>query len=225
MNFTFEQIWEYKKIITKNKAYQNLILCPAYCYLPIMHSSKYQIGAQDVSENEEGSFTGQVSASMLKSIDTSCVLINHYELHDSKNIVVQKIKNCLKEKLAVFIFISESKEEHDYQYSVPKMLELISFFLSQIKRSNYSYISFVYEPNWLIGQNSSLPKEEIKKIINHLKAECLKKYNYQFPILYGGGLTKESFLSLYPIPEIDGFVFGNLSLNAQNLVNLLEKVQ
>ena len=56
-----------------------LVICPAYPFLPILHSRKFYLGAQDVSEYKNGSYTGEVSAEMLKSLDVQYVIIGHHE--------------------------------------------------------------------------------------------------------------------------------------------------
>lgn len=222
MNLTFEEILHYKKKLEQFHESFPLIICPAYCYLPIMHSSYYLIGAQDISEEESGSYTGQVSASMIRSIDCNCVLLNHSEHHSPSLSVKKKLKMCLKQKLHVYLFLSETEEEHYYQYTPTKLLEQIAFYLDGLDTKEYSYISFIYEPSWLIGQDHSLSVATIQNLFYYLKKECHYLYQYDFSFLYGGGLNKKDFQKIYSLPMVDGLVLGTLSLDVDQVISLLK---
>ena len=218
-NFNLEEILDYKKNLENLNDIENLIVCPSFCFLPVMYSKKYLIGAQDVSEYGNGSYTGKVTVRMLKSIGVSCVLLNHAELKNKKNKVLAKLKKCVKSKMPVYIFISETMEEHNYQYTNKVLKEQISYYLKNISKEDYKYISFIYEPNWLIGKEC-LSKEEIENIIYVLKAELKDMYGYSFNWLYGGGVNEDLVRNLSK-SNIDGFVVGNNSLDVDKVVNMV----
>lgn len=218
-NFSLEEILDYKKNLDTLKEPSNLIVCPAFCYLPVMYSKKYLIGAQDVSEYGNGAYTGKVTVRMLKSLGVSSVLLNHVELKNKKNKVLAKLKKCLKAKMPVYIFISETFEEHNYQYTNKVLLEQVSYYLKNITKDDYKYISFIYEPNWLIGEKS-LEATEINNIIYILKKELENTFKYSFKICYGGGVNLELIKSLKD-SYVDGFAIGNNSLDVNNIINIV----
>ena len=222
MNYLLPDIIEYKNKLNKVDCKDNLLICPSYCYLPIMHARNYLIGAQDVSENENGSFTGQVSVEMLKSLDVRGILLNHKEINNNLEIVKKKLIRCLKYKIPVYIFISETVYEHYYQYTVEKLLEQIEYLIKDINKENYSLISFVYEPSWLIGKNTSLNSATIKNLFYILKKEFKYQYNYNFKLLYGGGLKEDVIRELNSFAMIDGFVLGNMSLDIEKVINIIK---
>lgn len=211
-------------MLETNLCQMNFVICPAFCYLPVMHSKKYLLGAQDVSAYESGAYTGQVSAKMLRSIDVRYVLLNHSELKDSSSVVKQKLNQCLLNHLHVCIFISETEEEHYYQYTTEKLFEQIAFYLENVDKNDYPYISFVYEPSWLIGKERSLTSATIKNLFYILKKELQYRYSYDFPLLYGGGLNEKAVNSLKFEKMIDGFVLGNYSLDVKNVLNLANQL-
>ena len=218
-NFTLDDILTYKKNLEKCECQNNLIICPSFCFLPIMFSKNFLIGAQDVSEHGNGSYTGSVTVRMLKSIGTSCVLLNHAELKNKANIVLAKLKKCVKSKMPVYLFISETKEEHNYQYTTKALLKQISYYLKNISKVDYQYISFIYEPKWLIGEKS-LEANEIDNIVYILKKELENTYQHSFQILYGGGVNVDLVTSLKN-SFVDGFVIGNNSLDVNNIINIV----
>ena len=221
-NFVFKEIREYKnkleKIISKN----NLVICPSFCYLPIMHSSKYVLGAQDVSKYEDTSHTGYVNAKSLKSIDVNYVLINHSETKDTKEDVKEKINVAIKNKLNVLLFVSETKEEYDYQYTIEKILEQLKYYINDIKKENLKYINIVYEPAWLVGKNESLDVNFVENMLYVLKKECKEIYGYEFLMFYGGGLTLNKAKEYLKTTSIDGLVLGSLALNPDNIMKLYQ---
>lgn len=215
----------YKKTI-ENCSFSGvkLILCPPYPYLPILHSKKYDIGAQDVSEYEKGSFTGEVSAECLKSLDVKYVIIGHYEreMYFLETIEKQKkkIKNALNQNLKVIIPIGESLME----YQLGKRMEVITNKLEQllldIPKNDRAKIMIAYEPIWRVGKNIPIKKKEIFDTIITIKTWL---YNHEFPnnpVLFGGGLTIDDMQKL---GEIDGFLLGNLSLDVEKMCQILEK--
>ncbi len=225
MNFSLFDILEYKKQLEKNGVIDGLILCPSFCYLPVLHSKNYQIGAQDVSQYDDFAHTGQVSASMLKSLGISCILLNHFECQNSKEEVKAKLQQALKYKIPVYLFVSETLEEHNYQYTVPKVVEQIKYFLEGIDPQYYPLISFVYEPHWLIGSDTSLPEENIKYIFYMLRKKCFFEFHYMFSFLYGGGLTKKDVLSFQDASYIDGIVLGNAAKSVENVIEIAKMLK
>ena len=181
-----------------------------------MYSKKYFIGAQDVSEYGNGSYTGKVTVRMLKSLGVSCVLLNHAELKNKKNKVLAKLKKCVKCKMPVYIFISETIEEHNYQYT-NKVLHKTGKSSGYV--DDYKYISFIYEPSWLIG-DKALDSKEINNIVYILKKELEDTYKHSFSIFYGGGVTLDLVKDLKE-SYVDGFAIGNNSLDVNNIVNIV----
>ena len=218
-NFNLEDCLNYKKNLDTLIDSSNLIVCPSFCFLPIMYSKKYFIGAQDVSEYGNGSYTGKVTVRMLKSLGVSCVLLNHAELKNKKNKVLAKLKKCVKCKMPVYIFISETMEEHNYQYTNKVLKEQISYYLKNISKDDYKYISFIYEPSWLIG-DKALDSKEINNIVYILKKELEDTYKHSFSIFYGGGVTLDLVKDLKE-SYVDGFAIGNNSLDVNNIVNIV----
>ena len=222
-NFNLEDVLEYKKVLVNHGDIPNLIVCPSFCFLPVMYSKNYQIGAQDVSEYGNGAYTGKVSVRMLKSLRVSAVLLNHAELKNKKSKVLAKLKKCLKAKMPVYIFISETAEEHNYQYTLKVLQNQIAYYLKNISHDNYQYISFIYEPNWLIGE-TSLEATEINNLIYILKKELENTYQHSFNILYGGGVNL-SLVEALKDSFVDGFAIGNNSLDVNNILNIVNTLK
>ena len=218
-NFILSDILNYKQTLENYGDTPNLIVCPSFCFLPTMLSTSYLTGAQDVSEYGNGSYTGKVSARMLKSINVNCILLNHAELNDKRNKVLAKLKKCLKNKIPVYLFLSEKKEEYDYQYSVNALLKQINYYLNDLKKADYQYLNFIYEPNWLTDE-LPLESSEINNIITLLKNNLSTTYQHQFKVFYGKNVNLNLIKEL-ALSNVDGFVVGKNSLDVKKVLKML----
>ncbi len=215
MNFTLKEIIQYKNNLEQLSF--PIIVCPSFCYLPLMHSKKYKLGAQNVSAYNDFAHTGEVSAKMLKSLDVKAILLNHFEANEDLKTIKIKLNECLKNDLDVYIFLSDNFTEHNYQYTILKLAKDMDYLLQEVKKQYYKKITFIYEPSWLIGKEASLNKNEIISIFKTLKNIMNNRYQYLFPLYYGGGINKDTFKELINVKIIDGLVLGHSCLDLKNL--------
>lgn len=222
MEHNLEDILNYKKELENCVNSFCLVVCPPFIYLPIMHSKYYKISAQDVSAYGNGKYTGKVSAEALKSIDVNSVLIGHSEINDSFESKLKKLQKVVNEGLQAYVLISDKKEDYDYQYTYVKLMNKIRAYLSRVLSKDYKYITFVYEPTWLIGGKDALNSQELGNIFYQIKRELQYEYKYNFPLFYGGGITSMNIYELYNNDMIDGLLLGNFCKKPKNIVNFLQ---
>lgn len=223
MNHDFKDMLRYKNIL-ESICEKNLILCPSFCFLPIMHSKNYTLASQDVSAFSDSNHTGEVSAKALKSINVKATLIGHSDISTPFELKVSKLKQALNENMHVYIIISDTKEDYDYQYTSLKLLSQIRGYLSQVIKSKYSKITFVYEPTWLVGKDETLLLKDVENIFYFMKTELQRDYGIVFPFFYGGGLSDKSIDSFYQSEYIDGILLGKYSFDANNIIDFIKKV-
>lgn len=226
-NKTLPEILQYKKAMEScSFSDWKVVVCPQFPYLPIMHSKKYELGAQDVSIFPKGSYTGEVSAECLKSLDVKYVIIGHYEREmyflENSDKLKQKINNALNQNLKIIIPVGESLMEYQLGKTVDVIIEKLNALLQNIPENKKSQIVIAYEPIWRVGKNLPLNKKEILSTIIEIKKWLhLHKYPNN-KVIYGGGVTPEDMLRLR---EIDGFLLGNLSLNVEKICQIIENRQ
>lgn len=226
-NKKLEEVLKDKKQI-ENTLIENikLVICPSYPYLPIMHSRKYAIGAQDVSEFSCGNYTGEVSAEILKSLDVQYVIIGHNEREiyflETPEKQKMKIMNALKENLKVILPIGETLLEYQLDKTEEVLEQKLSSLLISIPKEKRQNIAIAYEPIWRIGKNIPINKKEIIKVILFIKHWLLNHGYQNTPVLFGGGVQEEDIKNL---SEIDGFLLGTMSLNVEKLCKVLENFQ
>ena len=114
MNMRFGELANYLnqfKMI-KNK---NVIICPSYIYIPYFLNYDFSVGSQNVCSDNDGSYTGEISARQLKSIGVDYTIVGHSErrikLGESDTDINKKVKSSLNSKLKVILCIGETLEE------------------------------------------------------------------------------------------------------------------
>jgi len=221
MNHSLKEMLEYKSILEQSSI-SSFFLCPSFCYLPVMHSKKYQLCAQNVSIQDVENLTGAVSISALKSLDVHAVLIGHNDLNESFQEILEKVKFVTSHNSHAFVILSDTKEEFDYQYTSVVIYEKIKKILEEVSKDRYFLLTFIYEPSWLIGGGEAMNIEVIQNIFYKVKMELYQEFSIHFPLFYGGGLTMENISSFLSSSNIDGLLLGSLSNNAKNVVKLLQ---
>lgn len=226
-NKTLPEVIHFKKMIeTYIHPDLKLVICPQYPYLPILHSKKYELGAQDVSEYKSGNYTGEVSAECLKSLDVKYVIIGHFEREmyflENYEKQIKKMINALEQNLKIILPIGETLMEYQLGKTEEVIIKKLESLLPNIPQKYRKNIVIAYEPIWKVGKNLPLNKKEIFNTII-----CIKKWMYDHdypnnPVLYGGGLTLENMQKLQ---ELDGFLLGNLSLDLEKMCQVIESFQ
>ena len=119
MNMTLQDIAQYIQYINNinfNPNQNEIIICPSYIYIPYLNNNlKFKVGSQDVSVNEKGAYTGEVSALQLKSENVKYCILGHSERRknfgENENIINKKIRQCIDNNIKPIVCIGESKEE------------------------------------------------------------------------------------------------------------------
>ncbi len=216
-NLTKDEFNNYLKKLKKIK--YNFILAPSMCYLPLVDN--IDLATQDVSEFEEGAYTGCVAASQLKSLNVKYSLIGHSErikyFRESNICLKNKIKHLLDNNITPVLCMSETV---NIKKGISNnIMQKLNNVLKYFTKEELEKIIIAYEPYWAIGTNE-IPNEEcLNKIFG--------KINNKYPntkVIYGGSVNKETLKILKNINLIDGYLLGTLSLKVDELNNLLEEL-
>ncbi len=208
----------------KNIKTTELVVCLPFPFLYIkdkIKNKKIKIGSQDVFYEKEGSYTGEVSTSMLKTFGVEYVIVGHSErrsIGDTNSIVNKKIIATLKSKMQVILCIGESERDVNgfYLSFIKKQIEE---GLADVLKSQMKSIVVAYEPIWAIGSSAKREAEPsefveirifIKKIISDLYD--IKTAN-SLRIIYGGSVNPLNAESFIKEGGASGLLVGRDSLN------------
>lgn len=216
-----------------------IIICPSFISLQevneIFKKSKLDIniGAQDVFWEAPGAYTGEISPMFLKEIGCHYVIIGHSErrfyLHETNNMINQKIKSALAEEITPILCVGETREERkegavDYLImgQIKDALEGVAFKPNQ-------KIIIAYEPNWIIGTGQTLSPEEVARIARLIKKYFTDHYSLEFVenslmVIYGGSIDSHNIKSFVQQEVIDGFGVGAASLKSDEFIKIIKSI-
>ena len=209
----------------------DFVVFPPFPYLDFFQKlclgNPVKIGAQNCATHDQGAFTGEVSATMLKDLGCHYVLIGHSEsrhIYHEKNQDLQCKFSCAQLAGLVPVFcIGETLEER----AQGQTLEVLERQIDCILQSPWmSDIVLAYEPVWAIGTGQSASPEQVQEIHFYLR-QLLMGVNRDLaertPIVYGGSVKPENDKNLLNLPDGDGALVGGASLNPVDFISISEK--
>ena len=188
------------------------------------------LGIQDVSsENHDGAFTGDISASMFKEFDCSFTIIGHSERRikylESDINLVKKAKVSIQNNILPVICVGESKKDREEGNAVKTVRLQIQNFTLGLSIEELSSCVFAYEPLWAIGSGENAKPSDAEAMHKLIRAECVKVLGQDFvekiKILYGGSVSAENAKHYFLQPGIDGALVGGASLEASEFYNII----
>ena len=227
MNLNSKEIDEYIDFF-KEKNYSNVYFAPTSIYLSKFTDNNLNTVAQDVSSFKIGSYTGDVSASQLKSIGINYSIVGHSErrkYYDDDKLVNEKIIRLLEQNLNPILCIGESKEERENKSYLEILKKEIDDAFKNIKKDFLKNITIAYEPIWSIGTGIVPINEDIEKVIEEIKKYVKNSYLFDIKVLYGGSVNNKNIDDLEKIDILDGYLIGGCSLKIKEFNELIEKVK
>ncbi|MEI8033101.1 MAG: triose-phosphate isomerase [Chlorobiaceae bacterium] len=194
----------------------------------IIEGSPVQLVAQNCHYENDGAFTGEVSARMVKAAGCSYVIIGHSERRqffgETNATVNLRVKKALSEGLKVILCAGETLEEREAGVTSSVITTQVREGLQGI--SDISDIVVAYEPVWAIGTGktaSSAQAEEVHLLIRTTIGELYgEKAASHLRIQYGGSVKPSNAVELFAMPNIDGGLIGGASLNASDFAAIIK---
>jgi triosephosphate isomerase len=206
----------------------DILLAPPYTSLSaaaiLLKGSNVILAAQNMHFEENGAYTGEISAEMLRSAGCTCVIIGHSERRqyflETDEIVNKKIKTAKKLGFDVILCIGESLEEREAN----KTFEVLDTQLSgSLKDLPLEGITIAYEPIWAIGTGKTASKEQANEAHANIR-EWLKTNKEgadEVRIQYGGSVKPDNIEALMSEPEVDGALVGGASLKPDSFAGIV----
>jgi len=209
----------------------DVLVCPPHVYLAqvaaALSGSKVKLGAQDVSVEASGAFTGDVSASMLKDIGCSYVLVGHSErraIHgESSALVAQKFVAAQNDGLQPVLCVGETLEEREAGHTAAVVSEQFETVLDLAGIDAMKNAVLAYEPVWAIGTGKTASAEQAQEVHAHLRAVAAARSAEVaggMQILYGGSVKPSNAAELFAMADIDGGLIGGASLQANDFLGI-----
>ncbi len=239
MNMDYEQgVSLFSEIVNMVKdevrGNQEVVVCSPFIHLPALAKlsapvANVAIGAQNIHQAESGAFTGEISASQVKSTGASYVILGHSERRayfgETDELLAEKVDAALKHDLKPIFCIGETKEERESGSFFDIIKTQLSKGLFHLSPEQFKSVVLAYEPVWAIGTGLTASPEQAQEVHAFIRKTVAEKYGDAVAddttILYGGSANPSNAQSLFSQPDIDGGLIGGASLKSRDFLQII----
>ena len=188
-----------------------------------------KIGAQNMHFEEKGAYTGEVSASMLKSIGVEYVIIGHSErrqyFNETDETVNKKIKAAFAHELKPIVCVGETLEQREAGKAVEVITTQTEKALEGLTEEQVENTIIAYEPIWAIGTGKTATSEDANNAIKSIRDKICQIYGQNVGksiiIQYGGSVKSTNCKELFTTSDIDGGLVGGASLDSEEFAKIV----
>lgn len=200
----------------------DLVICPPFPYIAAAAAKLKEfpglgLGAQDCSERDDGAFTGDVSAAMLRDLGCAYVILGHSERRqhhrETDELVARKAAKAQEHGLIPIICVGETENERAEGLEREIVARQLEKSLPPGASSGSAVIA--YEPVWAIGTGKTATPDDVKAMHGFIRERV-----GGMRILYGGSMKPGNAAALLATPNVDGGLIGGASLRAEEFLEI-----
>ena len=210
----------------------DVIVCPPAIYLAQFSEQLkgIKLGAQNSSNQDNGAFTGEISAEMLNSLNIGYTLVGHSErreyYNESDSFLSEKVNQLLTQNITPIFCFGEKLQERESENHFSTVKTQIEKGLFHLDQVNFSKIILAYEPVWAIGTGVTASSEQTQEMHAFIRNLVREKYGNEtaenIQILYGGSCKPSNAEELFSCPDVDGGLIGGAALKHGDFTKLIE---
>ena len=207
-----------------------LIVAPPSIYLSSFNKKQhhFSLSAQNIHFEENGAFTGEISAEMLSSLNINYAIVGHSErrslFHETDEIIFKKVESLLKYKVTPIFCCGELKEEREEGRAFEVVSNQLNNLLSHLNEDQIKKVIIAYEPVWAIGTGLTASPEDAQKMHQHIRGSIADQFSIEtaenISILYGGSCKPENAKDIFSQDDIDGGLIGGASLDCKSFLSI-----
>lgn len=213
----------------------DIVIVPSFTLLDeigdAISGSNIQLGAQNAHWEQQGAFTGEISAVQLKDIGVKYVIIGHSERRqffgETNEGVNKRVKAVLKAGLIPIMCVGENLSQRENNQTFKVVKEHIQEGLKGLNKDDVLRLVIAYEPVWAIGTGKTATPREAQEVHNFIREELGKLYDRQTSeavrIQYGGSVKPDNITDLMKQKDIDGALVGGASLNLESFCEIVKE--
>jgi triosephosphate isomerase len=212
----------------------DLVLCPPFTALcevsKAILDSNFRLGAQNMSENNYGAFTGEIAAGMLKEFSVRYVILGHSERRqyqkESNELIARKAQAAHAASLRPIVCVGETLAEREGGLMEKVLTTQVHGSLAGLTTDQMTETIVAYEPVWAIGTGrnaTSAQAQEAQAFIRGLLAGMFNEgLARRVRIQYGGSVKPSNARELMEQPDVDGALVGGASLDARSFSDIIK---
>lgn len=189
-------------------------------------------GAQNVSSEESGAYTGELSAAMLKAYGCSYVLVGHSErrtiFHEDEKSIAKKFHQVKVHDMIPVLCVGETEKERQLGQTLTVLGAQLGIVAEMVGDDAFAESVVAYEPVWAIGTGNTATPEDaanVQQSIRDMVAACSPGHEAALPIVYGGSVNEITAPALFAMSDIDGGLVGGASLKAKQFLEIVKCIK
>lgn len=210
----------------------SLIIAPPYTNLHRAFESlreyPVEIAAQNMHQHNEGAFTGEISAKMLKSVGVNTVILGHSErrayFNEDSGILAEKVNTALENGMAIIFCIGETSDIRKQGNHFSLVNSQLSKGLFHISEDAWKSITIAYEPVWAIGTGETASPEQAQEMHEFIRKTIAENFSDEIAamvsILYGGSVKPDNAAEIFGQADVDGGLIGGASLKVDSFMKI-----
>ena len=235
MNLNLSESVEHAKTIERgvqNLTGVDVLISPSFISLAAVadsvKDSELHISAQNCFYEEDGAYTGEVSAKMIRSSGAGWVILGHSErravLGETDEIVSKKLTRALNDGLKTIVCIGENFAQREKGLQMDVVKNQVKDSLDSISAADVDNIAIAYEPVWAIGTGMTASADQAEEMHLFIRELLGRKFGEEAAenilILYGGSVSLANARELLECPNVDGALIGGASLDADSFIGI-----
>lgn len=213
------------------------VVCPPFTSLQTaaaaLKGSAFKLGAQNMSQHDEGAYTGEISGKMLKAVGCEYVILGHSERRqyygETNELINQKAKKALSLGLVPIVCVGEMLQEREAGITGQVVTTQIKGTLSGIAPQDMAKIVIAYEPVWAIGTGRVATPQQAQEVHQIIRKQIAQLYDWalaeRIVIQYGGSVKPDNAADILTQNDVDGALVGGACLKADSFAAILKAVK
>jgi len=206
-------------------------ICPPFVYLAelsaLLTNTEVHLGAQNVSQQASGAFTGEISVAMLRDFACHYVIVGHSERRhiygESDHEVAEKFAAAVAGDLVPILCVGERLEEREDDATETVIARQLDTVIRHAGIESFRQAVIAYEPVWAIGTGRNATPEQAEEVHEFIRLRLARHDDAcagAVRILYGGSVKADNAENIFSMANVDGGLIGGASLNAGDFVSI-----
>ncbi len=208
-----------------------IAVCPPFVYIPMVSNlladSKVAVGSQDISDQESGAYTGEVSGPMLKDFNCTYAIVGHSERRalycEDDAFTARKFAAARKAGLTPILCVGETLEEREQGITEDVVARQLDAVIELEGVGALADAVIAYEPVWAIGTGKTASPQQAQDVHAFIRGKLAgldQAVADKVQILYGGSVKGSNAEELFAMEDIDGGLIGGASLDAGDFLTI-----
>ena len=211
----------------------DVMIAPSFVCLQtaidLLTNNDIEVISQNVHHEENGAYTGEVSAKMLSSIGIKTTIIGHSErreyFNETHDMLKHKVDTSLEKSMKIIFCFGEQLKDRKTNNHSTIISNQISESLFHLNSSDWDNIILAYEPVWAIGTGETASSDQVQEMHSFIRNFIAQKYSAELAqnvsILYGGSVKPSNAKEIFSMEDVDGGLIGGASLKSKDFFSIV----